>query len=173
LSDWAASDESDDEVGIRALRLKKPLHELKNSEKYPDASDKALVIQSRGGDEFRATIRVDDVKMDGLFDTGCHRVVISPRAVQRLTRKGVIKKIFPSKLVATLADGTAGAISGTTWVKLSYKNFTLVCIAVVMETGSNSDPDVIVGNQFMRPAKVSFDWTLMAVTPQRTGQYKV
>lgn len=157
-------------TGIRALRVTKSLNKLHNSEKSQKEGSAVLSCMEAGVDEFRGTVLVDGVKLHAIFDTGCHRVVISPRAVTLIRNSGERKKITQSSLIVTLADGSEGAVHGTTWVKIEYCNFAFVCNAVIMETGAPTDPDIILGNQFMRPACMQFDWSRMKAYPGRNGE---
>lgn len=77
--------------------------------------------------------------------------------------------MFPSKLRATLADGSQRQVEGTVRIRCSYKGFTLVCIAVIMNTGNDQDSDILIGNQFLRPANMVFNWDSMTVSPRKQG----
>ena len=160
-------------LSIRKMKIRKPLHTLLNMEEAsrPNTENSVMNCKVRKGTEFRDKVSIDGIKFTAIFDTGCQRLVIHPRVITKLQSTGVIKTVFPLKLKATLADGSAGQVLGTTWVRCEYKGFTLVCIAVIMNTGDHNEPDVLIGNQVMAPAAMSFDWTLMKVTPKIRGEF--
>ena len=160
-------------LAVRKMKVQEPLHTLLNTEQAsrPSTANPVMICKVRKGTEFRDEVSIDGRKFTAIFDTGCQRLVIHPRVINELRSSGVIKTVFPSKLKATLADGSAGQVLGTTWVRCEYKGFTLVCIAVIMNTGDRNEPDVLIGNQVMAPAEMSFDWTLMDVTPKSQGEY--
>ena len=122
------------------------------------------------GSEFRGTVLVDGQAMRGLFDTGCQRVIVHPRVIERLREAGHKKIVFPVSLRAVLANGETETVDGTAWIRVEYKGYSLTCKAVVMKTGADG-PDVLVGNQFLRPAKMSFDWVMMKATPTEQGEF--